>query len=70
MVISHIQGLVEILVLKCNGCSENIVFEFWRHGESHWVNCLRDSKACFECGNRGHKMRDCPLLTNEERDGR
>ena len=29
-------------------------------GKHHWGECRRYTGACFRCGDRGHKARDCP----------
>ncbi|XP_049369906.1 uncharacterized protein LOC125834798 [Solanum verrucosum] len=32
--------------------------------------CLADTDGCFGCGKSGHKIRDCPMLTAEETEGK
>ncbi|XP_015084156.1 uncharacterized protein LOC107027518 [Solanum pennellii] len=31
-------------------------------GKKHLGRCLAGKECCFGCGNRGHKIRDCPNL--------
>ncbi|MFV1224530.1 hypothetical protein QML00_28225, partial [Klebsiella pneumoniae] len=32
------------------------------YGKQHLGRCLDGTDHCFACGNKGHKIRDCPNL--------
>ena len=36
--------------------------------KQHLDKCLNNMDGCFGCGNRGHKMRDCPILKVKGKD--
>ncbi|WMV08079.1 hypothetical protein MTR67_001464 [Solanum verrucosum] len=55
---------------QCKGCSEQMWPECREYGRIHEGRCLAGSNVCFGCGKRGHKKRDCPILTSRGRDGR
>ncbi|KAH0644538.1 hypothetical protein KY284_032422 [Solanum tuberosum] len=39
-------------------------------GKHHLGKCLASTDGCFRCGNKGHKMRDCPTLMDKGREAK
>ncbi|KAK4733632.1 hypothetical protein R3W88_007893 [Solanum pinnatisectum] len=37
-------------------------------GKQHLGRCLAGTDGCFRCGNKAHKMRDCPTLSIQGRE--
>ena len=34
-------------------------------GKKHKGVCYRESRACFKCGQMGHRIKDCPSMKSE-----
>ncbi|TMW93358.1 hypothetical protein EJD97_011835 [Solanum chilense] len=53
------------------GNGSGSTFERFRYTtcwKNHLDKCLNSTDGCFGCGNRGHKMRDCPILKVKGKD--
>ncbi|NHW59199.1 hypothetical protein HA378_28970, partial [Escherichia coli] len=37
-------------------------------GKHRSEECFRITEACFKCGEMGHRIKDCPKLTADDKD--
>ena len=58
------------VILERGGGSQNVKHTCVICGRKHYVECLLGTGSCYGCVKKGHKVRDFPMITSREREGK